>query len=42
MSQEGFFDYIDNNGYAKEFINLFGGEFVYNINYGCVYTYGKE
>ncbi len=42
MSQEEYFEYIDHNEKAKEFLKNFGGEFSYNINYGFVYVYGKK
>lgn len=41
MSQEEYFEYIDHNESAQKFLNNFGGEFAYNLNYGFVYVYDK-
>lgn len=42
MSQEEYFEWIDNSKDVKEFLKKFGGEFIYSLSFGYVYNYGKQ
>lgn len=41
MSQEEYFEYINHSKEVKNFLEKFGGEFIYSLTYGFVYNYGK-
>lgn len=42
MSQEEYFEYINHSKDIKEFLKIFGGQFIYSLSYGYIYNYGKH